>query len=112
MAKLTKYEAELETARLKYEFRNKIVTGASISFWIASLGIPMYFVWKCVEALAGKTTLLAAISVNVIIHSIGYGSLGLTTVILLVKLFKQSKELKRVRVRLGKLEVDYESIKE
>lgn len=80
------------------------INGVTSVFMVASLGIPMYFVYQCVVAIAGKTTVVSS---NIVFTVSGLAALGTGSAVGVggwAKLNAQRKELVRLRSLVTRLE--------
>ena len=100
----TKHEVELETIRAKHEFRLRIVDGAIIVACVLSFGLPLYFVYKTIAALAGTQTTVSPHLATLVAAMVGGGSALAMIGTGVVKLRSQRKELVRLRSRCEELE--------
>lgn len=98
--------ANLEIARIhsKMHLWETVINGITSVAMIASLGIPMYFVYQCVAAIAGKTTIVSS---NIVFGVSGVAAVGSGSAVAVggwAKFNAQRKELVRLRTRITQLE--------
>ena len=106
MAKLSKLEVDLERVRLRYEFRQSCVNGASFVLSIVSFGVPLYCVYLVVDALAGQETVVSPYVPTIVATMVGVCTALITILTLWFKNGRQRKEILRLRQRVDELEGD------
>lgn len=102
--KISKHDVALEEVRLKYEFRLAIVHGATTIASILSFGVPLYFVYLAIGALAGQKTIVSPSFAATVVGMVGGGSALTIIGSGRAKSAKQKRELIRTRERADDLE--------
>ena len=107
----TKHEIEWRKIELAHEFRMFVAQVIGVILAILSFSIPLYVATLGIKALAGRETIISGDLGRVVAELIGGGCALTVIVAVLAKNQTQRSELRRLRERCKRLEVELEGTK-